>query len=154
MRIAKVITSLLIIQIFALPSFCEEVKRSAKIIYCKGKVEVRPAGKDFVPAKKGMILNEGDIIKTNLKSSATLNLNGKGETATVEIKEGSQLMLAELIQDKEKQTQNTLLDLAIGKVLIKAKELHDENSKFEVKTPTSVVGVRGTTFAVEVEALK
>ena len=84
---------------------------------------------------------------------AILNLNGMGETAAVEINENSQLLLLELIQDKEEETQQTLLDLAIGKVLIRAQKLHSEKSKFEVKTPTSIVGVRGTTFAVEVEAL-
>ena len=33
-------------------------------------------------------------------------------------------------------------------------KLRKEHSKFEIKTPTSIVGVRGTTFAVEVENLK
>ena len=154
MKITKIIIILLLIQGFILPAFSEEAKRSAKIISFKGKVEVRLVGKKFIPAETGMVLGEGDIIRTYLGSSAIVNLDGSGETATVEVKEGSQLMLAELIADAEKQTKNTLLDLAIGKVLIKAQKLHSEESRFEVKTPTSVVGVRGTTFAVEVEALK
>ena len=62
--------------------------------------------------------------------------------------------MAELIGNKEEGTQKTLLDLAIGKILIRAKKLHSEEEKFEVKTPTTIVGVRGTTFAVEVEALE
>ena len=68
--------------------------------------------------------------------------------------ENSQLMLRELKKDKRTGTENTLLDLAVGKILVKAQKLRDPDSKFEVKTPTSVVGVRGTNFSVQVEAVE
>ena len=58
------------------------------------------------------------------------------------------------LKDDQAGTQNTLFDLSLGEILIKAKKLHSEKSKFEVKTPTSIVGVRGTTFSVTVEAVK
>ena len=63
------------------------------------------------------------------------------------------MAIAELIADPGADTSKTLLDLAMGEVLIKAQKVHGENSKFEVKTPTSIVGVRGTTFNVKVEAV-
>ena len=53
-----------------------------------------------------------------------LNLDGDGKTATVDLSESSQVMIAELIGDKKEGTQKTLLDLAIGKILIRAKKLH------------------------------
>ena len=59
-----------------------------------------------------------------------------------------------LKKDEEGRVQTTLLDLAIGKILISAEKLDTPDSKFEVKTPTSVVGVRGTAFSVEVEAVE
>ena len=149
-------TYITIIMIIALASTgsAEDAKRTAKIIAIDGIVEVRPVGRTWVAAEVGMELNEGDVIKTAADSTAVLNLNGEGETATVDISEGSQLKIPELTGDKEKGTQKTLLDLAIGKILIRAQKLHSEEERFEVKTPTTIVGVRGTTFAVEVEALE
>ena len=100
-----------------------------------------------------MVLNEKDFIKTKADSWVNMNLDGSGETAAVELDENSQLMLLRLTKDDENGTQKTLLDLAIGKILIRAQKLHTKESSFEVKTPTSIVGVRGTVFEVEVEAL-
>ena len=68
----------------------------------------------------------------------------------VEMSPNSELTFAELVKDDATGTQKTLLDLAIGQILIKAAKLNTAESKFEVKTPTSVVGVRGTKFAVRV----
>jgi len=138
----------------AVSGACQETLRQAKIIEVQGRVFVRQGKKKWTEAKENMVLNSGDVIKTQRHSSALININGSGETATVEVSENSQLLLSKLIEDQNKGTQDTLLDLAIGKVLIEAEKLHSEESKFEVKTPTSIVGVRGTTFAVEVEAIE
>lgn len=116
-------------------------------------MEVKRTGETWITAEEGMVLNEGDIIKTREGSTVMLNLDGSGETATVDLAENSQLKLAELLKDEETGSEQTLLDLAIGEILIRAQKLHSEEERFEVKTPTTIVGVRGTTFAVEVEAL-
>ncbi len=128
--------------------------RSAEITSLNGTAEVRQAGQDgWVPAKVGMVLSEGDTIKTAPSSWALLNVDA-GKIATVEVKASSQMLISELMADPTVDTSKTLLDLAMGEVLIKAQKVHGENSKFEVKTPTSIVGVRGTTFSVKVEALE
>ena len=131
-----------------------EAKRTASISDLKGTVEVRAADKKWVAAKTGMILNEGDVIRTMASSWAVLNVDGKGETATVEVKENSQLKMAQLLENKDSSSQSTLLDLALGEVLIKAKKLHSDKSRFEIKTPTSIVAVRGTTFSVAVKSVE
>lgn len=131
-------------------AYGEGTKRSASVLEFKGAVEVKMANKSWVPAKTGMILSQGDIIRTKKNAYCVLNLDGNGETATVELKENSQMNLAKLLADKEASSQVTLLDLSLGEILIKAKKLHSEKSRFEVKTPTSIVGVRGTTFSVTV----
>jgi hypothetical protein len=46
--------------------------------------------------------------------------------------------------------KTTLLDLAIGKVLVQTQKLQGD-SKFEVRTPTALTGVRGTIFEVTVK---
>jgi len=134
--------------------FTAEAKRIATITELKGVVEVKVPKQPWIPASVGMLLNQGDLIRTKAKSSAILNLDAAAQTATVEVKEDSQLALAELLEDKATATQTTLLDLALGEILIKAKKLHSEKSRFEVKTPTSIVGVRGTKFSVTVKAIE
>jgi hypothetical protein len=141
--------------ILSCATLAQESERSAKILSLEGAVEVRLGSqKAWIPAEIGMVLGEGDVIKTRYDSYAVLNLDGSGETATVDITENSQLLLSELIKDESDDTETTLLDLAIGKILIKAQKLDTPESRFEVKTPTSVVGVRGTAFSVEVEAVE
>jgi len=152
MRIIKLLCILiLVLGIFSF-ALAEETKRIATIYELNGKVEVKTNQGKWIPAEVGMILNQGDSIRTQKNSSAILNLDGDAQTAQVEIRENTNLSLAELKEEKDKQT--TLLDLSLGQILIKAKKLQSEESKFEVKTPTSIVGVRGTTFSVTVEAVE
>lgn len=132
----------------------EVTKRTAVIAEIRGKVEVRTPKSKWQPAKIGEVLNQGDIIRTLAGSFAVLNVDGSTQSATVELKENSQLRLAELLEDKTQDSRSTLLDLALGEILIKAQKLNTEKSKFQVKTPTSVVGVRGTTFSVSVKAIE
>lgn len=155
MKAIKVLLIVFVVVSMASLVFAAEVKRTAKVLTITGSADVKKVdARKWVKAETGMLLNEGDILRTGSDSWAMINLNGNGQTAVVEVEANSQLMLAELTKDEDAKTQQTLLDLAIGEILIKAQKLHSTESKFEVKTPTSVVGVRGTTFSVKVEALE
>lgn len=155
MKIIKLVCITVLVLGICYPLLAQETaKRVASIAEISGTVEVKTPKEKWKPAEVGMVLNEGDIIRVKADSYALLNVDGKAETATVEVKANSQLRLAELIENKTDESQTTLLDLALGEVLIKAKKIHTEKSKFEVKTPTSVVAVRGTTFSVTVEAVQ
>ncbi len=150
MKMVKLLCVLgLILGLFS-PGFAEQTKRIASITELKGAVEVKIGKEKWMSAKVGMELNQGDLIKTKTNSWALINLDGEAQTATLELKQNGQLKITELSENKAEQTQNTLLDLGLGEILIEAKKLHSEKSKFEVKTPTSIVGVRGTTFSVSV----
>ncbi len=72
----------------------------------------------------------------------------------VDISEKSLISFATLKKDHLSGMKKTLLELSVGQVVIKAERLDTPDSKFEVKTPTSVVGVRGTKFSVKVDAMK
>jgi hypothetical protein len=155
MKTMRVVCILLMIGFVASAVFAKETNRTAKIISCSGNISVKTAGQsDWQPAVKGMVLNQGDMIKTGANSNARLNVDGMGEAATVDLFPNSNLTMAELVQDKDEGTERTLLDLAMGEVMVKAQKLYGDKSKFEVKTPTSVAGVRGTKFSVKVEALE
>lgn len=124
--------------------------RQATIASLKGEVTVKLAGEEWQPATDGMVLHEQDELKTGKKSFAKLLLDEKGSTGQVEVKENSHLRLNTLQWGATEGEKVTLLDLAIGKVLIHAEKLKGK-SKFEVRTPTSTTGVRGTIFEVAVE---
>ena len=98
-----------------------------------------------------MVVTEDYMIRTKSDSSALLKLIYGNENALVMIESGSKLVLTELAAGDDANTYSTLLDLTMGEILIKSQKLHTPDSQFEVKTPTSVVGVRGTKFAVKVE---
>lgn len=128
--------------------------RTAVILELKGGVEVMRPSSKWTQASEGTVLNQGDVIRTNSNAWALIRLLGESELATVEIKENSQLRLAELFEIKSEGVQKTLLDLAVGEILIKAEKLRSKKSTFDVKTPTSMLGIRGTTLAVKVEPVE
>jgi hypothetical protein len=154
MKILRLILALALIAGMASPGHAAYSKRTAVVSQITGAVEVKAEHGDWIPAKEGCILNQGDSIRTKSDSSAVLDVEGVAEKATVDLKQNSQLRMAELLQDKDKETQRTLLDLSIGEILIQVDKLQAEKSSFEVKTPTSMVGVRGTTFSVKVETME
>jgi len=155
MKILKAAGILFLVVFVAWSVNAEEIERTAKIMSITGGASVRLTGQEaWITAEEGMVLNQGDIVKTGPESWVLLNVNGTGETATVEVDSNSQLLMAQLLRDTEKGTESTLLDLAIGEILITVEKIQTAESTFEVKTPTSTVGVRGTKFAVKVEAME
>lgn len=127
--------------------FAEEMSQ-AKAIDVKGDVMFLKAGtSSWESLQKDMILGEGDALKTGKYSEAKLTLFGTGKTGELLIKEESEFNFRTLRHDVATKTDDTQLDVEIGSVLVKAEKLIG-TSRFEVKTPTSIVGIRGTTFEV------
>ncbi len=143
----------MIMGLLALPTtgIAEEGIRQAEITMIEGTAALKKAGQDeWVEAAIGDVMGQGDVLRTDPFSSAELNVDGSDQTAVVTVSENAELAISVLEVDAS-GAKNTMLDLAIGSVLIKASELEGD-SKFEVNTPTSIVGVRGTTFEVRVSA--
>ncbi|HNX69599.1 MAG TPA: FecR family protein [Candidatus Omnitrophota bacterium] len=126
--------------------------RIAEINSTEGTVLFRKNGtEDWKTATKGMLLVENDEIKTGENSKAEILLDKGGETGKLNLAANTQLRLETMKQDPVSGDKTTLLDLALGRVLVKA-EKFGGNSSFQVKTPTSICAVRGTVFEVTVEA--
>ncbi|MEI7752172.1 MAG: FecR domain-containing protein, partial [Candidatus Omnitrophota bacterium] len=111
-------------------------------------VFVRSRGGEWKSAKDGMVILSGDEVKTAEKNSVDVLMDG-GKVGRVEIKEGSLFRIQQASTDAATGDKTTILDLAIGKILVKVEALKG-NGKFEVRTPTALTGVRGTIFEVTV----
>jgi hypothetical protein len=136
------------------PGFSEDMMRTATVAQISGTVMIKEPGlRPWTKAKVGDVLSEGSFLKTGMGSKAVVGVDD-GKTATVDINEKSLISFATLAKDSNSGMKKTLLELSVGQVIIKAQRLDTPDSKFEVKTPTSVVGVRGTKFSVKVDALK
>ena len=123
--------------------------RQATISKVRGEVMVRLDNGEWQAAQVGTILHKHDEIKTSDGGFAELLLD-KGEVGSVEVQSKSLFKLGTFDENPATGEKYTLLDLAIGKVLVHAEKLQG-NSRFEVRTPTSTTGVRGTMFEVSVE---
>jgi hypothetical protein len=122
--------------------------RRATVESLKGTVEVQKAGTGkWVPATKGMVLNEGDVVKTKSGSKVVIKLDDGSINQLTSL---STLTIQKL--DRSLRGKNTGMDVEVGKSWNKVKKLDVERDKFNVGTPTAVAGVRGTYFSTEVEA--
>ena len=118
-------------------SFCEE--EGAKIIYLKGQVKVQRAGEDFwILAKKGMMLNEKDKVKTFIGSDVEIALDSTSKNV-IRLEPNTEVTLEDLRAKK--------LSLSKGKIFALVEAL-DPGSSFEVRTPTAVAGVAGSGMSV------
>jgi hypothetical protein len=137
----------------ALPPSVTELEKSGTrygTLKDPGKdVFVKCRGGEWQAAKDGMVILPGDQVRTSANSSVEVLLDGN-KTAQVEVKEGSLFRINKAETDPVTGDKTTLLDLAMGKVLVHVEKL-EGRSKFEVKTPTALTGVRGTTFEVTVK---
>ena len=152
-RIALILT---IAAFIAVPSHADGAKRTAVLMAVQGSVEIKPVLGAWVPGRAKTALAEGDFIKTGKDSWALININGSAETGTVELREKTNMELKTLAGDEKTGMTVTLLDLYAGEVMVKVRAADKDKSKFEVKTPTSVVAVQGgkTSFSVKVDQLE
>lgn len=122
----------------------------ATVMDIQGSAQCLKVGSaEWAPLTPGMVLSEGDKIKTGPESQVRLELMGNAKTAELVVRKDTEFLLSKFRHDEASQIDSTMLDVEIGSVLVKAEKLIGA-SKFEVKTPTSIVGIRGTTFEVNV----
>ncbi len=122
----------------------------AKVIQINGDAQIRKAGSsDWTILSQDMILSEGDTLKTGNNTELILELAGGAKTAEVTVRANTEMSFDTFRHEAEKGNDQTLLDVTVGGILVQAEKLRGE-SKFEVKTPTSIAGIRGTTFEVQV----
>ena len=135
----KHIYTIIILTIAMSVATCNKPKETAtkgNLIFVIGKVEITNKS-GTVAAKKDSPIGEGDTIKTGEKSVAIIQF--ENDSASVEIQENAEFSINKF-NEKEQELASTK-----GNFWIKAKK-RNKDSNFNVVMPTSVAGIRGTSF--------
>lgn len=119
----------------------------AQITNLTGKVEVKYANGDWIPAQVGMELNTGVLISTGFRSTAELELG----SSTLNVSPLSRIAVDELFT--ERGQQSTSLSLRVGKIRAEVRTTEGLAHDFSIKSPTSTAAVRGTVFEYDGESL-
>jgi hypothetical protein len=110
-----------------------------------GPVTVVRAGKP-----EGVTLSEeddlfmGDLIRTGEGARARIVLT---DDSAISLSAKTELLLTEHLFDSEKKSRSSVFSLLTGKIKCFVNDLSGyKHKRFEVQTPTAVMGVRGTVF--------
>ncbi|TGM08361.1 transcriptional regulator [Leptospira barantonii] len=118
----------------------EPVPSGMIIVFRSGDAEIVRSGKKIKPSV-GLILKENDQLQT---ASGSIDIQtGNGEI--IRVKSYTKLVLKNISNPQKKETN---LYVQAGELLIKTNKLKT-NESFYISTPTTVAGVRGTTFSFE-----
>ncbi len=109
----------------------------------KGKVQILKDGKGS-DAKVGAKIYEGESVVTVTDARAKIVMSDRN---VLNISPETTLKIAKYENDAASGAKNVELNLEKGKVRSNVEQTYDgEKSKFQIKTPTAVAGVRGTQF--------
>ncbi|MBN8537309.1 MAG: FecR domain-containing protein [Deltaproteobacteria bacterium] len=110
----------------------------------KGTVEVESVKTGKSVGKVGLKVYPGDKITTLKDSRAKISMSDRN---VINVSPDSVLTIAKYENDPKSNVRNVELELAQGKVRNNVEQKYDgDKSKFIIKTPTAVAGVRGTQF--------
>ena len=136
----KKIKILIMTLLLTLPFLSFTQNEKAKVIYATGKVDVQRQGfTKWTKVKSGMIINLKDKIRTGGgRSFVQLKRGG----LVVKLHANTNVVLAEM-------GNNIRINLNQGKLWSSYKPLSGFRRPFFVRSPTSLVGVRGTSFVFQ-----
>jgi hypothetical protein len=122
----------------------------ARIVAFSGPVSLNaPQGKQAA-LKRGEVLLEGTQIDTGNNGFITLAMH---DNSRVTVPSNSSVVLSRLRQSRTDFSARTELNVLRGQAESRVRPL-GKNGRFEVRTPVSVAGVRGTHFRVRAEGTK
>jgi phage tail protein X len=128
------------------PKVSETQVRAQKgvITFLEGQVEVKKSGEgQWSPARPNMILAENDLIRVQSQSRAELILDNQ---SVLRLSENTTLTLQKMEEEQAVKKENTRMELSMGRLWVKVSKLFNPASRQDVKTPTVIAGVQGTTY--------
>jgi len=124
-------------------TFCYSQDFSGELGEIKGTVEILKDGEtEWISTVSGMPVQLKDRLKSAENSSCNLELDDGSVIFIGENTEASVEML-----DLTAESHNSKISLWFGKIIANISK--SKNTKMEVHSPTAIVAVRGTEFAVE-----
>ena len=123
----------------------EEIE--AQVISARGTVSIERNGVQ-VPAIKGTVVKAGDRISAAEASSITLKFPD-GSTSSLHANTNARIDVARGVPGTDLIAQRLRLDA--GRIENAVTPRTNSNSRFEVATPVTVIGVRGTKFRTTVD---
>lgn len=130
-------------------AFAEGSSNDAVVVVIQGSARIYSKG-----ATTGHLLTKGDAITKDdeVKVAAKSRLEIRFPDGTVmRLSEKSHLKMSALSFNKQTDSKNVKVDLAVGKLWANVKKLATPDSSVEVKTSNAVAGVRGTVYRVNVD---
>ncbi len=118
------------------------------ITYLEGQVQVKRAGENqWSPARPNMTLSENDQVKALSQARVELILDNQ---SVLRLSENSLLTLQKLEEDRTARKETARMEISLGKLWVRAAKLFNPASRYDVRTPTVIAGVQGTTYQVQV----
>lgn len=135
--------------LFAAAAERPEAGTEAIVTMIEGTAQVftrgAPAG---LPLEKGSKLKREQEVRVGANSRMEIRFP---DGTIMRLSEKSRLIMDEVLYDRNTESKNVKVNLAIGKLWANVKKLTTPDSKVEVRTSNAVAGVRGTVYRVNVE---
>ncbi len=126
------------------------VAQIATLQSVEGTVEMLPAGSEsWVIASSGEEVKAGDRIRTGSLSTARLSFF---EGSVSDLEPESEVSISQMTSRRDSGGNKIIVRQWLGQAHYQVEALQDSASRFEVRTPTALAAVRGTAFAITVEA--
>jgi hypothetical protein len=101
-----------------------------------------------ITARSGFVLEEGDVIATGQRARVGITL---ADDTRMALGPNSRITLDEYDYDRRRQTGRSVTSVNRGSLGVTSGNItRTGRDSMRVRTPTSTLGVRGTTFVVEV----
>ncbi|MDN3545887.1 FecR domain-containing protein [Kinneretia asaccharophila] len=111
---------------------------------CTQIVEVR--GEHSRLLRQGDTVDQGAVLRVPASCQAVLAVEGAGR---ISLPAGASVRLSALRRNALEASPEVQIELLDGRIDIEAQQRGPKDAPFNVRTPTSVAGVRGTAFLVE-----
>ncbi len=126
---------------------------AAKILSVQGTVEVQEGTPDWAPAQVNQTLAAGAVVRTAVRSRATLLLADEtqlkiGPKATLQLRQVRRTSnLLQRVSQVAAGADQSILNLETGKAWLRSKRVP---ARVRVRTPAVTAAIRGTEFVVDV----
>jgi hypothetical protein len=128
----------------AQPAFAEIGRIKSHV----GTVSVVRGG-TAIPARPGLLLEQGDVVVTGKTGRVGIAFQDDTRMA---LGPNSRIALTEFAYDRARQTGSFVTKVDRGSLgVVSGKIAKSKRDAMRVRTPTSMLGVRGTKFVVEVK---